>query len=62
MNEVNEYNFNETCKGYLKRALKNMHENDKDYKNNLTEEQEKRLWNGLRWAFDDMTMEDARNE
>jgi len=62
MNEVDEFNFNETCKGYLKRAIKNMNNDTSEGKDNLTKEQEKRLWSGLRWAFDEMTMEDARDE
>ena len=62
MNEVNENNFNETCKGYLIRTFKIMHEADKNYDNNLTEEQEKRIFKGLRWAFDEMTFEGARKE
>lgn len=62
MNKINENNFNETCKGYLKRAIKIMHENDKKYKENLTPEMEERLFSGLRWAFDEMTFEDARKE
>ena len=61
-NQVNGDNFNETCKGYLRRAIMNMRENDGDYDNNLTPEQESRIWSGLRWAFDDMTMEQARKE
>ena len=61
-NQVSGDNFNETCKGYLKRAIMNMRDEDGDYDNNLTPEQEMRLWSGLRWAFDDMTMEQARTE
>lgn len=62
MNYIDEDNFNETCKGYLVRAIKIMHENDSDYKENLTEELEDRLWSALRWAFDEMTFEGARKE
>jgi hypothetical protein len=62
MNYVDESNFNETCKGYLKRAIKIMHENDSEYEDNMTEEMEQRLFNGLRWAFDEMTFENAREE
>lgn len=61
-NQVDEDNFNDTCKGYLKRAIRIMHEGDENYKNNLTEEQERRLFTALGWAFDEMTMEDAREE
>lgn len=61
-NKVNEGNFNNTCRGYLVRAIKIMHENDSNYNENLTGEQEQRLLSGLRWAFDEMTMEDAREE
>lgn len=62
MNNVSEYNFNETCRGYLKRALKIMHENDSEYEDNMTIELEKRLFAGLKWAFDEMTFEEAREE
>lgn len=62
MNIVNNDNFNETCKGYVKRAIKIMHENDSDNVDNMTEEMEKRLMNGLRWAFSEMTFDDAREE
>lgn len=62
MNQVDEFNFNATCKGYLKRAIKIMHEGDENYKDNLTKEQEKRLFTALGWSFDEMTFEDARNE
>jgi hypothetical protein len=62
MNSVNPDNFNETCKGYLKRAIKIMHENDIDFEMNLTEELEKRLWNALRWSLSEMDMEEARKE
>lgn len=51
-NQVNENNFNETCKGYVIRALKIIDKTD------LTD----KVLNGLRWAFDEMTMEDAREE
>jgi hypothetical protein len=53
MNKVNEYNFNETMKGYMVRAIKHA---------KFTNTQEKKLWQGLRWAIDEMTMEDARKE
>lgn len=53
MNTVNKNNFNVTMKGYLKRALKYA---------DLEEEQQKKVWNGLRRAIDEMTMEDARKE
>lgn len=51
-NQVNENNFNETCKGYVIRALKIIGETE------LTD----KVLNGLRWSFDEMTMEDAREE
>jgi len=60
MNTVNEQNFNETCKGYLKKAIQIMHEADADYSNNMTVEQEKRLRVALGWAFSEMSFEDAR--
>ena len=53
MNTVNENNFNETCKGYVIRAFKEA---------NLNQKEVDRILNGLRWAFDEMTMEDARKE
>ncbi|MGG7173377.1 hypothetical protein ACQPV1_08640 [Clostridium neonatale] len=53
MNTVNENNFNETCKGYVIRAFKEA---------NLKQKEVDRILNGLRWAFDEMTMEDARKE
>lgn len=53
MNAVNPDNFNETLKGYLIRALKEI---------DATEEDRQKLFNGLRWALDEMTMEDARRE
>lgn len=58
MNEVNEDNFNETCKGYVVRALRIANENGKIFDDELIG----KLFNGLRWAFDEMTMEDARKE
>lgn len=60
MNQINEDNFNATCKGYVKRAIQIMHEADADYKDNLTVEQEKRLRVALGWAFDELSMSDAR--
>lgn len=51
-NQVDESNFNETVKGYVIRALKIID------KTELTD----KVLNGLRWAFDEMTMEDAREE
>lgn len=53
MNTVNENNFNETCKGYVIRAFKEA---------NLKQKEVDRILNGLGWAFDEMTMEDARKE
>lgn len=53
MNNVNENNFNETCKGYIIRACKILDMNKNDME---------RLLNGLRWSFDEMTFEDARKE
>lgn len=58
MNEVNEDNFNETCKGYLIRALRIANENGQIFDDELV----KKLLSGIRWAFDEMTMEDARKE
>lgn len=53
MNTVNPDNFNDTCKGYLIRALK---------ESNATEEDRRRIFVGLKWAFDLLTMEEARKE
>lgn len=53
MNTVNLDNFNETCEGYIIRALREA---------NLNKEEVRKVLNGLRWAFDEMTMEDARKE
>lgn len=53
MNEVNQDNFNETMKGYLIRACRECE---------YTAEQKERLFSGLRWAIDEMTMSDARKE
>ena len=58
MNKVNESNFNETCKGYVIRACKIANENEIIF----TDELIKKLMNGLNWAFDEMTFEDAREE
>lgn len=52
-NTVNADNFNETMKGYLKRAFKIM---------KMTEDEQQKVMNGIRWATSEMTMEDARNE
>lgn len=53
VNTVNPDNFNETCRGYLVRACRIA---------GLTEEEKEKIFNGLRWAFDEMTMEQAREE
>jgi len=53
LNTVNPDNFNETCKGYLIRALKEA---------KVSEEDRRRIFIGLKWAMDLMTMEDARKE
>lgn len=52
-NTVNADNFNETMKGYLKRAFKIM---------KMTEDEQQKVMNGIRWATSEMTMEEARNE
>ena len=59
MNTVNEDNFNETCKGYVYRALKTARDLEGE---KLSLEQEKTVLRGLRWAFDEMTMSEAREE
>ncbi len=53
MNTVNSDNFNDTLKGYLIRALKEA---------KATEEERRRIFMGLIWAIDLMTMEEARKE
>ena len=58
VNKVNESNFNETCKGYVVRAIKIANEDKVIFNDVLI----KKLMKGLRWAFDEMTMEDARRE
>lgn len=50
MNKVSEKNFNETCRGYLIRAMKNVDE----------EKLIDKVLDGLDWAFDEMTFEGAR--
>lgn len=54
MNTVNPDNFNETMQGYFEYAIKFAKERG------LDEEIERILRNGLNWAKDEMTMEDAR--
>ena len=58
MNEVNEENFNETCKGYLIRALRIANESKAIFNKDLVE----KLLNGLNWSFDELTMTGARKE
>jgi hypothetical protein len=53
MNTVNPGNFNDTCRGYLIRALKEA---------GINEEDRRKILNGLRWAFSELTMEEARRE
>lgn len=53
MNTVNPNNFNDTMKGYLIRALKEA---------GASEEDRRKIFNGLRWAFSELTMEEARKE
>ncbi|BCZ47610.1 hypothetical protein psyc5s11_36770 [Clostridium gelidum] len=53
MNTVNTDNLNETMKGYIIRACRIIECDDKEVK---------KLFNGLRWSIDEMTMEDARRE
>ena len=52
LNTVNPDNFNETCVGYIRRAL--------EASDTLTEEQMREVLRNLYWSFDYMTMEDAR--
>lgn len=53
MNTVNPDNFNDTMKGYLIRALKEA---------GASEEDRRKIFIGLKWAIDLMTMEEARKE
>lgn len=53
MNTVNSDNFNETLKGYVIRACRIVEYDDTEVT---------KLFNGLRWSTDEMTMEDARRE
>jgi hypothetical protein len=53
LNTVNPDNFNETLKGYLIRALKEA---------KATEEDRRKVFMGLKWALDLLTMEEARKE
>lgn len=53
MNTVNSENFNETMKGYIIRACRIVECDSK---------QLDKILNGLRWAIDEMTMQDARSE
>ena len=53
INTVIPDNFNETCKGYMIRAMKEA---------GCDALQRSKLLNGLRWAFSEMTLEDARRE
>lgn len=53
MNTVNPDNFNETLIGYLIRALKEA---------GISDEDRRRIFNGLRWVFSELTMEEARKE
>lgn len=54
MNTVNSDNFNETCLGYVKRALQECKTLDEDQKSEVRSK--------LYYAFDMMTMEEAREE
>lgn len=58
MNTVDSNNFNETAKGYIIRAFKIANEDKTIFDSNLVS----KLMQGLGWAFDEMTMEDARAE
>ncbi len=63
-NNVNADNFNETMDGYVKYALESMSKSLKENEN-FTDEQINTVTDcfkgGLRWAEDDLTMENARN-
>lgn len=53
-NSVNPSNFNSTCRGYVKRTLK-------ECGDHLTEEQKDIVLGKLYYAMDIMTMQDARD-
>lgn len=53
VNTVNEENFNDTKKGYLIRVLRIVE---------ATEKCQQKIFQGIRWAVDEMTMRDARKE
>ena len=55
MNIVNPDNFNETMEGYFRYTLDFAKERAE-----FTPEQIRLLENGMNWAKDEMTMEDAR--
>ncbi|MDF2882002.1 MAG: hypothetical protein K0R54_2559 [Clostridiaceae bacterium] len=55
-NTVNADNFNLTMQGYIEYAIKFV----KDCDIGVTDLQIKAFRNGLNWAKDEMTMEDAR--
>lgn len=63
-NNVNADNFNETMDGYVKYALESMSKALKENEN-FTDKQIDTVTDcfksGLRWAKDDLTMENARN-
>jgi|GEM_PF-2532715 len=63
-NNVNADNFNETMEGYVKYALKLMSKTLKENES-FTDKQIDIVTDcfksGLRWAKDDLTMENARN-
>lgn len=62
-NTVDCMNFNETMKGYVKYAIKDMKENlmeNEDYTLDQVNQIASSLYGGLNWAIDCMTMEEAR--
>lgn len=62
MNTVDENNFNWTMDGYVKYALNSMEKDliEEGYTEKQIDEIIKSFKNGLRWAKDEMTMEEAR--
>ncbi len=52
-NNVNADNFNSTMKGYLKRAFKIA---------KMTDDEQRKVMQGVTWATSEMTMEEARKE
>ena len=61
-NNVNEYNFNLTMLGYVKKALEDTEDNLKEYhfSNEQIQDVKRCMTANLEWSIDMMTMEEAR--